>query len=396
MDKSILLLGGSNYLIPLINSLKGSNFHTITCDYLPSNEAHKYSDEYWNISILDTEKILKKAKKYNIVLVTSFACDPGVISAAHISKELGLPSPPINSVEILQDKNKFREYLSFINLNTPIHYSGTKNDVIPKLNFPFIVKPCDSAGSKGVQIVNNLSDFYNAKKTAINFSIKAKYIIEELITSEWDPIDTDFVVHRGELIHLNNLNGQLFDTFSSGPLTPVGFYWPCKWPDEAIKDLYFQLEELLKSLKINNCLLNVEARLTNDGNVYLMEVSPRGGGNNLSYVSDFKSNFSILKNYVKILNGEYLSNFQLRTNSKNILYLVIYSNSSGFFKEIVISNKYKDKLIELNLNVKIGEKVKEISGANTTFGYLIFNFSSQTELMEAVEKRNSIYSIELI
>jgi biotin carboxylase len=395
MAKSILFLGGSNYLIPLITSLKEKNFHIITCDYLPSNEAHEFSDEYWNISILDVEKILEKANKYKIILVSSFACDPGVISAAYISKKLGLPSPPITSVEILQDKNKFRNYLSSMNFHTPIHFSGNQDVINSKLKFPFIIKPTDSAGSKGVQIVNNLSQFHKAKNEAINYSIKGNYIIEELITSEWDPIDTDFVINKGKLIHLNNLNGQLFDSTSSGPLTPIGFYWPCQWPAEAVKDLYRQLELLLKSLNIENCLLNVEARLAKDGKVYLMEVSPRGGGNNLSYVSDVNSDFKVLKNYEKILNGECL-NLKSSLPSKYLLYLVIYSKSSGSYKDISLNDNYKNKLLELKVNINIGEKIEMISGANTTFGFLLLNFNSKIELMKAIENSNSIYSIDLI
>lgn len=394
MDKSILFLGGSNYLIPLIISLKEKNFHIITCDYLPSNEAHKFSDEYWNISILDVEQILKKTNKFNIVLVSSFACDPGVISAAYISKKLGIPSPPTRSVEILQDKNMFRNYLSSMNFHTPNHFSGTHVINNPKLNFPFIIKPTDSAGSKGVQIVNNLTQFHKAKNQSINYSIKGNYIIEELISSEWDPIDTDFVINKGQLIHLNNLNGQLFDTNCSGPFTPIAFYWPCQWPAEAVKELYRQLNLLLKTLKIENCVLNVEARLANDGKVYLMEVSPRGGGNNLSYVSDINSNFKILKNYDKILNGEYL-NLKPTLPSKYLLYLVIYSKSSGFYKGFSLNDKYKNNLLEFKVNVKIGEKIEMISGANTTFGYLILNFNSKTELMTAIKNKKSIYSIDL-
>ena len=206
MKKAILFLGGSKYIVPLIKILQGKDFLIITCDYLPSNPAHIVSDVYWNISILDTNSILKKTKDYNIVLVSSFACDPGVISAAQISVQLGLKSPPLESIKVLQDKVRFRDLLNRIKLNTPAHYSGNDQISNNKLDFPFIIKPTDSAGSKGVEIVKNEQDFLLAKKQAIKCSLSGNYIIEDLISSQWDPIDTDFVITQGILLHLNNLN----------------------------------------------------------------------------------------------------------------------------------------------------------------------------------------------
>ena len=42
--KKILLLGGSRYLIPVIEAARKLNCHVITCDYLPKNYAHRFSD----------------------------------------------------------------------------------------------------------------------------------------------------------------------------------------------------------------------------------------------------------------------------------------------------------------------------------------------------------------
>ena len=52
--KKIMLLGGLAYLIPIINEAHNRSYHVITVDYLPNNIAHKYSDEYYNISTFNT------------------------------------------------------------------------------------------------------------------------------------------------------------------------------------------------------------------------------------------------------------------------------------------------------------------------------------------------------
>ena len=64
--KKLLLLGGSRYILPVIESAHELGAYVITCDYLPDNIAHKYSDEYWNISIVDKDAVFNAAKKNKI------------------------------------------------------------------------------------------------------------------------------------------------------------------------------------------------------------------------------------------------------------------------------------------------------------------------------------------
>ena len=153
--KKLLILGGSKYIIPLIKKAHELGVFVITCDYLPHNIAHKYSDLYVNASVIDKNAILKVAKKYNVDGISSFACDPGVITMAYVSNKLGIPSVgPYESVKILQSKNLFRKFLRDNDFNVPKAKSFTNYEAIAagisKFSFPVIVKPVDSAGSKGV------------------------------------------------------------------------------------------------------------------------------------------------------------------------------------------------------------------------------------------------------
>ena len=109
--KKLLLLGGSRFLLPVIREAKALGCHTITCDYLPDNIAHRYSDEYHNVSITDLEATLRLAQELQVDGVMSFACDPGVVTAAYVAEQMGLPNVgPYESVCILQDKGRFRAF----------------------------------------------------------------------------------------------------------------------------------------------------------------------------------------------------------------------------------------------------------------------------------------------
>ena len=152
--KKILLLGGHMYILPVIKAIHDLGHYAITCDYLPNNIAHKFSDEYHNVSIVDKEAVLELAKKLKVDGVMSFACDPGVETAAYVAEKLGLPTHPYESVKILQNKALFRKFLTDNGFNVPkakgySNYEDALRD-IGIFRFPIIVKPTDSAGSKCV------------------------------------------------------------------------------------------------------------------------------------------------------------------------------------------------------------------------------------------------------
>ena len=85
-QKRLMLLGGLRYLLPIIEEAHRLGVHVITADYLPNNIAHKYSDEYCNVSITDQEATLLAAQERRIDGVISFACDPGVVTAAYVAE----------------------------------------------------------------------------------------------------------------------------------------------------------------------------------------------------------------------------------------------------------------------------------------------------------------------
>ena len=183
-QKKIMLLGGSRYIIPIIKKAHELGLYVITCDYLPDNDAHKYSDLYCNISIINQDEILKKAQELEIDGIMSFACDPGVVTAAYVAEKMNLPfQGSYKSTCILQDKGLFRKFLKDNNFNVPNAKRYTDineplND-INYFNWPVIIKPTDSAGSKGVTKVEKPEELKNAIDIAMKDSHNGAFIIED-------------------------------------------------------------------------------------------------------------------------------------------------------------------------------------------------------------------------
>ena len=222
--KKLMILGGSRYALPVIKAAHELGLYVITCDYLPDNIAHKYSDEYCNVSIIEKDLVLNVAKERNIDGIMSFACDPGVVTAAYVAEEMGLPFQcSYKSACILQDKGLFRDFLAKNNFNVPHakRYTDVEtpfND-LGYFNWPVIVKPVDSAGSKGVTKVDSPDDLKKAINIALDNAHGDAFIIEDFLTfkgyhSSEDPFSVD-----GELKFVS-YSAQLFDSKTDNPYTP--------------------------------------------------------------------------------------------------------------------------------------------------------------------------------
>ena len=106
-----MLLGGNYFQMTATLAAKDLGCHVISVDYLPDNPAHKYADEYHNVSTIDKEKVLELARELKIDGIVSYASDVSAPTAAYVSEALGLPTNPYESVMIMTHKDLFRKFL---------------------------------------------------------------------------------------------------------------------------------------------------------------------------------------------------------------------------------------------------------------------------------------------
>lgn len=397
--KKLMLLGGLRYLIPVIEAAKGLGCHVITCDYKPDNIAHKFSDEYHNIDILNREKVLQLAEKLNIDGVMSFAVDPGVLTAAYVCDKLKLPSAgPLSSIEILQNKAKFRNFLDMHDFNVPLAKSyNTSEKAIDELShfdLPVMVKPVDSAGSKGVSKVNSRNELKNAIEYAIKNSPSGSFLIEEFLEAKGFSSDSDCFSVNGEF-KLISFSSQRFDSNSPNPFTPSAYSWPSGISNANQNLLKSELQRLIDLLGMKTSVYNVEVREATNGKAYIMEVAPRGGGNRLSEMIKFATGVNLIRNSVLAALGEEVRMEEQLEYNGNWAELILYSNKAGIFKELIVDDSLREYLVEEDLWIKKGDRINAFTGANHAIGTLIFNFKSSSQLNEMLAQISKLIQIKV-
>lgn len=379
-----MLLGGIRYLLPVIKAAHEQGYYVITADYLPDNIAHKYSDEYVNVSIIDKEAVLKVARDKKIDGIMSFGVDPGVISAAYVAEKMGLPFQcSYEAACILQDKSRFRQFLSEYGFNCP---KAKGYDNIDKalqdadsFTWPVIVKPVDSAGSKGVTKVFQKEVLRQALEIALSFSINKHFIIEDFLIPEGKPAGSETFFVNGRLQY-NAFYDQLFELKSPNPFVPMVEQWPSSKEEPVLNEVKMQLQRLGDLLEFGTGIFNVEWRVSG-GKIYLMEVSPRAGGNRLAEILNYATDVDIIK--AETLKSMGYDCGEVHEPHYNGYYAIynLHSNQHGQFKKLIIDPFFEKKyLLEKEIRVSPGDMVESFAGANSSLGTLFLRTDSQEEM----------------
>lgn len=397
--KKLMILGGSRYALPVIKAAHELGCYVITADYLPDNIAHKYSDEYCNVSIIDKEAVLEEARKLQIDGITSFACDPGVVTAAYVAEKMGLPScGSYESVSILQNKGRFRKFLTDNGFNVPVAKGyKTVDSALADIfifNWPVIVKPTDSAGSKGVTRVDDPSKLRESIEYALSFSHCNEFIIEDFIEQKGYSSDTDSFSVDGELKFVS-FDCQMFDKKAENPYTPAAYSWPSSISDEHQKELTSEIQRLLKLLEMKTSIYNIETRESTNGKAYIMEVSPRGGGNRLAEMLRYATGVDLIKNVVRAALGEDVIGVEQKPYDGFWSEVILHSENVGTFKELVISTEIESNVIERDLWIEPGTKVGGFSAANEAIGTLVLRFDTKEHMDKVMENIDDYVSVTI-
>jgi len=387
-QKKLMLLGGIRYLLPVIKAAHEQGYYVITADYVPDNIAHQYSDEYVNVSIIDKEAVLKVAREKEIDGIMSFGVDPGVIAASYVQNQMGLPSfGPFESVDILQHKDKFRAFLTEHGFNVPWAFGfGSETDAWEsreKFTYPLIVKPTDSAGSKGCTRVDSEDELMNAIQYAFKYTISSHIIIEEFLEKNGCSSDTDSYAQDGQLKFVS-FSAQRFDANAVNPYTPSAYSWPSTFTKEEEEYLTSEIQRLITLLGMKTSVFNIEVRVATNNKPYIMELTPRGGGNRLCEMLRYATGVDMITAITRAMVGDEPEVIEQKPYNGNWAEIILHADKDGEFVELQIDPSLPAEVVEEDLWVKPGDFVHGFEAANDAIGTLVLRFENADDLEKAI------------
>lgn len=398
--KKILMLGGSAQQVVAIETAKKLEYYTVLCDFLTDNPGQYAADKFYLVSTTDKEAVLAVARDEQVSGVLAYASDPAAPTAAYVAEKMGLPGSPYESVEILCNKDKFRAFLKEHDFCTPEAKGYTDIDEAladiqnGHFQYPMIVKPVDSSGSKGVSRIDSFEQAEELLQYAMSYSRGHRIIIEEFVEKYGYQIAGDGLSVDGKLVFRYFANDH-FDARCKNPFVPVAASFPYHMPEEVQNKIHDTIQRLLTLLGMRTSTYNFDMRIDKDYNVYLMEVAPRDGGNYIPQAIRYATGVDLVECSVKAAMGERIE-LPSRIQAEGFwAYYAVHSLKDGVLENVVIDPEVeKNHVVENHLIVKPGDEIHSFIGANSTLGILVMKFDSMEQMLEMMEHSDAWIRIE--
>lgn len=309
MSKKVLILGAGNAQRDAIDLLNQEGYETHVCARDESGNGVELAQHFEIIDIVDYKKVKEYVIKNKIDVVYSVGSDIAMPVASKISEELNLPHFVSESTAIkCNSKVSMRNELGS-SFEGNIKYQVLESiDEIPKLSFPYIIKPSDAQGQRGVFLIDSLDEFKEKFPIVKKYSRSGKVIAEQYINGP--EISVNAYVINGEIkffMPSDRITWPEYTGLIHKHLVPSKVV-----TDEVYDQLYSIVSQALKVMKIHNGPAYFQMKIEN-GKPYIIEMTPRLDGCHMWKIIEYFSAVNLLK---LTLNHLLLNNFSELENYK--------------------------------------------------------------------------------
>ena len=373
MKEKIVIIGANDFQNPLILKAKEMGYETHVFAWKTGDVGEKNADYFYPISITEKEKILEVCKKIKPCAVVSIASDLAVSTVNYIAKELNLIANPIESTQICTNKYEMRKALKNAGIKVPkfkkISNIGDIN--LQEFKMPVIVKPTDRSGSRGVTLVKRKEDLKQAIEIAVNNSFEKEAIIEEYI--EGEEFSCECISYKGEHNYLTIT--KKFTTgapnfIETGHVQPAGL---SKGVEEKVKNEVFKA---LDALNIRNGPSHSEFKIDNNGNIGIIEIGARMGGDCIgSDLVKISTGYDFLRLTIEVAVGK--KPVLIRVSKPKIAMIKFLFNKVDLERLEKIKLQYRDSIHFIS---EIKDSNHKIIDSSTRYGYYILQCNSVKQL----------------
>lgn len=399
MAKTVLFLGGSNQQLAPIEYARTAGYRVITCDNRPESPGHALAERYHNVSTTDMAGVLRVAREEQIDAVVCYASDVSAPTAAHVAEQLGLPGNPLAAVRTLTDKAQFRHFQVAHGYFVPRHLAfadpkladeaANLNAITEALRLPVIVKPVDASGSKGITKVHAPEDVLPAMRNAVGYSLSRTVIVEELIVPQGYQVCGEGFLQDGRIVFHAFAN----EHFSAGLVVPVGESFPSMFDDVLVDKGVEVLQSIFSRLGMRQGPFNFDLMFTPDGEVFVIEIGPRNGGNRMPEAIRFANGVDTIAATVEQALGR-SSDLTKRTNLFYATYSV-HAKRDGTLKAVHYAPEIRARIVDEATFVVPGQPVKRFNMGSLMLGNLILAFDTYAEMLFALDHMDEYVTVDI-
>lgn len=382
----VIVLGGTNPHRALVENLKKRGYYAILIDYLSNPPAAAVADEHIKESTLDKEIVLEIAKERKVDLVLAICIDQANVTACYVSEKLNLPTPYGYETSLdTSDKIRMKKKMKSAGIHTS-KFMVLNNDASLSnlnINFPVVVKPADTTGSKGVKKISDIHHLKDAYNNAREISRTNQVIVEEFI--DGDEIQFDCFVSNGVVDVLMSSMKNKVKGINGSVLQSFGSLIPANVASDILTKIRVVAERIVDTFKFNNTPFFIQT-IVSDGQINVIEFAPRIGGG-LSYrIIPAYTGFDTLKAALSFYTGEEV---EIKVDHRKSVFSTnnLYTDVGHFGYITGIDLLMKTKVIKEFYPYKTpGMKIGSELTSNNRVGAFIIEADSMSELKNKIIK----------
>lgn len=394
MGQRLLILGASVLQLPAIIKAKELGYYVGVVDINPNAIGFKYADQVFNVSTIDIEGVIDVAIEFRPDGILTLATDMPLRSVSAVASKFGLAGLSSEAALHATDKIAMIECFRRNNVPHPWFYSINSIegflDLLKILKPPFILKPNDSSGSRGVILVKNIENAIDAFKYSCSASKSGYVLVEEYL--QGPEVSVEVITIDGES-HVITITDKL--TTGAPHFVEMGHTQPSLLPmdiQEQVKNVAIQA---INSIGINNSPSHVEIIITTEG-PKLVEIGARLGGDCItSHLVPYSTGVDMVKAVIDLAIGKTPDVSIKYHKASAIRYL---TGNKGEFDKVEgldeVSRIGSVKHIEIVKNK--GDLIQSIHGSGDRIGYVITqsdNVDSAVSICEYVVKSLNVIVI---
>lgn len=383
--KKFMILGASILQLPAIKQAKEMGLKVVAVDMDPKAVGFLEDGiEKEVISTIDVPAVVEAAKRHNVCGVVTVASDMPMRSVAAVAKEMGLVGVSEETAIKATNKADMRRAFAENGVASPKSYKvSSKEDfekIINNFNGAFIIKPADNSGSRGIFLVENLSDAEQAYEYSHKYSRGGDVVVEEFMKGP--EVSVELLAVNGKHYVL-----QVTDKLTTGAphFVEIGHSQPSRLPNadvEAIKNLAIKAA---KAVGIENGPGHAEIILTKDG-PKMVEIGARmGGGCITTHLVPFSTGINMTEATIRTALGE-TPDIKPKYNRGSAIRFII----PPIGQVVKISGEREAKNIpgieDVQIQCKLGQTVGELESGASRIGYVIASAQTPEQAISICEE----------
>lgn len=389
--KTILVIPGSDWQIPLIDRIKKEGYRVVTVNPYDDSPCFKRADGYLRADIFDKEAVLKYAEEEQLSGLLSDECDIAMPLVAYYGNALSLPALSQEAARLYTDKTEMRkfgringfpcpEYIAAVNAEEGIKFFTRVNRT------KLIMKPIDSNSSRGVFTIEEESDILEKFNETLKFSKnKNLVLLERYIEGTEFTVDgiktpdrhyTLAISEKKHFSYNKNIACELLFSHEND-----GYDY------QMLRDLN---DSFVDKTDLQFGLTHAEYKYE-DGKFYLIEIAARGGGNMISsHIVPYMSGVDNYQYLIQCCLGKIESHdFSLKADHKNRCAVLKFFDPE--FKNGKINRiegmEYLENIPDIvayHFNFKEGDYLKPASDDSVRAGFYIACCENRARLEEVM------------